>query len=420
MYQVTRLPNGLTVATGRMPHMASASLGIWMGVGARHEPAELSGASHFIEHLLFKGTKHRTAKQISQDVEGVGGYLNAFTSEENTCYYSKAHHDKFDELLDVLMDMFLESRFARAEIHKERNVIKEELAMYMDQPSQYVHELLNETLWPNQPLGRAITGTEKTLDAMGRPQLTGYMRDKYVAASALLVAAGNVEHAAVVRAVRRYASRFNQGARPSFQPVVVRQNQPRVRLHTKATEQTQLAIGIRTCSRHDGRRHALRVLNTLLGENMSSRLFQVLREDLGLAYSIYSSNSFFEDAGTMTIAAGVDTEKIPRMLKIIVRELRRFRETTPTGAEMRRARDYLTGQFDLGLEGTENQMMWLGEQLLGYGLIKQPAEVKAAIAKVRPAEVRAAARDFFQPDHISLALVSPLKSPKGLLELLAG
>src|ERR1700691_4078549 len=171
MYRISKVDNGLTVATAEMPHMASVSLGIWVGVGGRCEPEALSGIAHFIEHLLFKGTARRSAREISQAVEGIGGYLNAFTSEENTCFYAKARHDRFEELLDVLTDMFLHSKFDPAEITKEREVIKEELAMYMDQPQQYVQELLNATLSPDQPLGRSITGTEKTLDALAREQL---------------------------------------------------------------------------------------------------------------------------------------------------------------------------------------------------------------------------------------------------------
>src|ERR1041384_2950047 len=180
MYQVSHHRNGLTVVTAEMPHMASISLGIWVGVGGRYEPAKLSGVSHFIEHLLFKGTRHRSAKQISQDVEGIGGYLNAFTTEEITCFYSKARHDRFEELLEVLMDMFLNSTFDQVEIDKERNVIKEELAMYLDQPQHHVQELLNETLWPHQPLGRSLTGTPETIDALTRANLLEYRAENYV------------------------------------------------------------------------------------------------------------------------------------------------------------------------------------------------------------------------------------------------
>ena len=168
MYQVTQLKNGLTVATAEMPHMMSVSVGLWVGVGSRYEPDQLNGVCHFIEHLLFKGTKQRSAREISQAVEGIGGYLNAFTSEETTCFHARACHDRFEELLDVLLDMLLDSRFDPVEISKEREVIKEEMAMYLDEPQHHVQELLNAALWPEQPLGRPITGTEKTLDAMAR------------------------------------------------------------------------------------------------------------------------------------------------------------------------------------------------------------------------------------------------------------
>ncbi len=418
MYQVTRLPNGLTVATARMPHMTSVSLGLWVGVGGRYETAEVNGVCHFIEHLLFKGTRRRSARQISQDVEGIGGYLNAFTSEEMTCYHSRARHDRFDELLDVLTDMFLNSKFDPVEIDKERGVIKEEMAMYLDQPQHRVQELLNETLWPDQPLGRPLTGTEKTLDRLNRARLVGYQRDNYVAGRTIIAAAGRLRHEQVVRAVSRLARRFPKGRIPAFAPAISSQSRPAVRLFTKDTEQTQLALGIRTCSRHDPRRHALRLLNTVLGENMSSRLFQVVREDRGLAYSIYSSPAFYDDVGSLTISAGLDPGNLSKTIKLIMRELTRLVQK-PTGAvELRRARDYVIGQIDLGLESTDNQMMWLGENLISHGKIIAPDEIKRRTSRVTAAEIRAAARDFFRPERLNLALVSPLKSTRGLAALL--
>lgn len=418
MYQVARIQNGLTVATAEMPHMASVSLGVWVGVGGRYEPVELNGVSHFIEHMLFKGTRKRSAKEISQAVEGIGGYLNAFTSEENTCFYSKARHDRFDELLEVLMDMFLNSVFDNSEIDKERDVIKEELAMYLDQPHQHVQELLNETLWPDHPLGRSLTGTEKTIDSMSRRQLLNYQDENYVTASTLLVAAGNLQHEKVVKSVRRYSDKFPRGKRPHFQPFDSAQVRPRVRLFAKDTAQMQLALGIRACSRHDERRFPLRLLNTMLGENMSSRLFQVLREDHGLAYSIHSGLSFFDEVGSLIISAGLDADKLPQALKLIMRELRRCADKAPTAGEMRRARDYLIGQLDLGLESTENQMTWLGEQLLAYGKVVSPAETKRRLSEVTPTQVRTVAREFFRPERMNLAVVSPLKEERGLAELL--
>lgn len=419
MYQITRLKNGLTVATAEMPHMVSVSVGLWVGVGSRYEPAPLSGICHFIEHLLFKGTRKRSAKDISEAVEGIGGYLNAFTSEEATCFHARASHERFDQLLDVLMDMLQDSKFAPADIKKEREVIKEEMAMYLDEPQHHVQELLNATMWPGQPLGRSITGTNKTLNAMQRSQLVEYLRANYAAASTLVVVAGKITHRRVLQAVSRYAPGFRRGERPEFVPATTQQRQPVVRLVTKKTEQTQLALGLRTCSRHDDRRYPLRLLNTLLGENMSSRLFQVVREDHGLAYSIYSTPSTFGDVGDLVISAGLDTDNLPKTLRLIMREMRRCTETPPTAAELQRARDYVIGQMDLASESTDSQMNWMGEQILGYGRVFTPTEVKERLRRITPAEIRAVARDFFRPDRLNLALVSPLKSDRGLAAILS-
>jgi len=418
MHHVTALKNGLTVATAEMPHMTSVSVGLWVGVGSRYEPAELNGVCHFIEHLLFKGTRRRSARQISEAVEGAGGSLNAFTSEETTCFHAKASHDRFPEIFDVLGDMLLNSRFAPQEIAKERNVIKEEIAMYWDEPQHLVQELLNTTLWPNQPLGRPITGTPATLDALSRSRLLDYLHQNYNSGSTIVAAAGKVKHGQVVRLASKYARHFKTGSRPQFLPSRAEQQRPQVRLFTKKVEQTQLALGIRTCSRHDPRRFALRLLNVILGENMSSRLFQVIREDRGLAYSIYSSPSFFHDTGDLVISAGLDSDNLQKTIRLVAQELRRCVKSPPASAELRRARDYVLGQIDLGRENTETQMNWIGEQLVGYGRIFSIDEVKRRLRALVPGDIRAVAHDFFRPERLNLALVSPLKSDRGLASLL--
>ncbi|MDX1950773.1 MAG: pitrilysin family protein [Verrucomicrobiota bacterium] len=418
MYQFTRHKNGVTIATAEMPHMSSVSIGIWVAVGGRYEPAQFSGVSHFIEHMLFKGTRRRNSKEISQSVEGIGGYLNAFTTEETTCFYSKACHDKIDDLWDVLADMFLNSTFDEGELNKERNVIKEELAMYLDQPHHHVQELLNETLWPDQPLGRSLTGTEATLDVLRRKELIQYRDENYVTQGTLVVAAGRLKHDEIVKAVSPLVGRFPKGRRPQFQPAAVEQQKPRVRLFTKNVEQTQVALGIRACSRHDERRFALRLLNTVLGENMSSRLFQTIREEHGLAYSICSNIAFYDDVGVLNISAGLETEQLEKALRLIVKELRGCARLSPTAGELKRARDYVLGQIDLSLENTENQMMWLGEQLIGYGKIFTPEQVKQRLRDVTASEVKRAARDFFQPDRFTMALVSSLQDSRHLLPLI--
>ena len=398
--------------------MLSVSVGIWVGVGSRYEAAPLNGACHFIEHLLFKGTRRRSAKEISQAVEGIGGYLNAFTSEEMTCFHARAGHDHFPELLDVLMDMLLNSRFAPGEIAKEREVIKEEMAMYLDEPQHQVQELLNATLWPDQPLGRPITGTPKTLDALSRVRLLSYLRSHYTGSATLVVVAGKIRHRKVVSSVEHYASRFSSGGRAFCGPVQEEQRAPRISLFTKNTEQTQIALGIRTCSRHDERRYPLRLLNTILGENMSSRLFQIVREERGLAYSIYSTPSFFSDTGDLVVSAGLDTDNVSKALGLVLRELQRLTENLATKAELQRARDYVFGQMDLGQESTDNQMNWLGDQLLGYGKIYSPSQIKGRLAKVTLSEIRNIARDFFRPERLNLALVSPMKSARLLQRML--
>jgi predicted Zn-dependent peptidase len=419
VYHLSRLPNGLTIASADLPHMASVAVGLWTGVGGRYEPERISGAAHFIEHLLFKGTQQRTAKEISEAVEGVGGYLNAFTTEEHTCFHARAHARRFDELIDVLSDMFLNSRFAAADVSKERDVIKEEIAMYRDQPAQFVHDLLHEMLWPNQPLGRALTGTEKTLDNTRRSDLLDFFHTNYTAANTLVAVAGPMRHAEIVRRFQKLGRKFRDGKKPGFLPALAQQTAPGVRLHRKKTEQTQIALGIRACSRHDDRRFPLRLLNAILGESMSSRLFQILREEKGLAYSVYSSWAFMEDTGAVTISAGLDHDNLDKSLRIIVRELRSLRDKPVSRAELRRARDFVIGQMELSLEGTENQMNWLGESLLAYGKIITPAQMKERLCSVTVASVRTVAREFFRPERLNLAIVSPLEKSARLDELLA-
>jgi len=398
--------------------MASVAVGLWIGAGGRYEPAEISGVAHFIEHLLFKGTGRRSAREISEAVEGAGGFLNAFTTEEHTCIFARAHATRFRELIDVLVDMLLNSRFTPADISKERGVIKEEMAMYRDQPAQFVHDVLHETLWPNHPLGRALTGTEKSLDRIRRSDLLNFLRVNYSAANTLLAVAGPLRHGDVLRVFKKFAARFRAGTKPSFIPVHDEQRAPAVRVFTKKTEQTQLALGIRTCSHHDERRFALRILNAILGESMSSRLFQILREDKGLAYSVYSSWAFMEDTGALTISAGLDHDDLEKSLRIIARELRKLGETSVSSAELRRARDFVIGQMELSLESTENQMNWMAESLLAYGKIVTPAEVKDSLAAVTSAALRGTAREFVRPSRLNLALVSPLENSRHLNELL--
>ncbi len=405
--EVQRYPNGLTLAVAPMPEMASVSAGFWVGVGGRYEEAGLNGASHFIEHMLFKGTRRRSARDISEAVEGVGGHLNAFTSEETTCFYAKAPRQHLATVLDVLADLFLNSVFAPRDLSTEREVIREEAAMYRDQPHLHVEELLNALQWPNHPLGRPLTGTEATLPRLTRERLLAFRRRHHVAPAIVIAVAGACTPGTCRRIVEAWADRFPSGPRPTFEPVPARVNGPGVRLERRPIAQTQLALGLRTCSRHDPRRFALRLLNVLVGENASSRLFQALREDRGITYNVASSLSFFHDTGDLVVTAGLEPGHLGRALRLIVAELRRCKRLAPGAAELRRARDYVLGQMDLSLENSETQMMWLGEQWLGYGRLFAPETFRRALQRVSAADIRAAAAEFFRPERACLALVGP-------------
>ncbi len=413
-YHVTRLDNSLLVATAEMPSMQSVALGVWVAVGGRHEPERVCGVSHFIEHMLFKGTRRRSAKQISEEVEGIGGYLNAFTSEEHTCYFAKASADKLDLLLDVLMDIYLEPKFNAAELEKERGVIKEEIQMYLDRPDQHVHEILNEAMWPQQPLGRSLTGTLKSMDAISRRDMLDYKARHYVGSNTIIAAGGPVDHARLLDAVRPLAMRVHKGRNNHFTPARTVGRGPVVRLITKETEQSHLALGLHSFSRADDRRYALKLLNVIFGENMSSRLFQVVRERHGMAYSIQSSLNYFADAGAMIISAGLDNKRLTKALRLTMREAARAAAKPPSAGELRRAKDYAIGQMRLALESTSNQMMWAGEHLLGFGKIFEPDEVVARVHQVTASEVQAVARELFHASRLRLAVIGPTKDAKGI------
>jgi predicted Zn-dependent peptidase len=398
--------------------MESVSVGVWIGVGGRHEPQSVCGISHFIEHMLFKGTRRRSSAEISQAVEGIGGYLNAFTSEENTCYFAKASHDHFECVLDVLVDMYLNPLFAPADIEKERGVIKEELAMYLDQPQHHVQELLSATLWPDHPLGRSLTGTPRSLDAIQRRTILGYKQRNYIAANTIVAAAGRCVHDQVVRTAERMLRRIGRGRAPRFEAAPNGSRGPTLRLHKKETEQTHLALGFHSCSRKSSRRFKLKLLSVVLGENMSSRLFQVIRETHGLAYSVHTSTSYFADAGAFIVSAGLDKKQLSKTLRLTLSELKKIAQRAPSEAELRRAKDYAIGQMKLSLESTTNQMMWVGEHLLGYGEIHDPQDIIHQVEAVTPADLAREAKSLFQHGNLNLALVGPIEDRKTVERML--
>lgn len=410
--QTTALPNGVRVTTSAMPHATGVTIGLWVKVGGRHEPARLNGVSHFIEHLLFKGTRRRTARQISEAIEGRGGYLDAYTQEELTCFYARVTEQHTDEVFAVLADMLLHPTFSPRDIAREREVILEEIAMYRDQPSQLVDELLMTALWPDHALGRPLTGTEESLSGMTRTAISGFKSSHYVPGNLVVAMAGAVDHGAAVALAKTWFGRMPCGSAPKAEPVTEAAGPAAFALEKRAIDQTHLAFGFRVFGRFDERKYALKLLSVLLGENMSSRLFQIVREEHGLAYAISSGMQLFDETGLFTIDGGLDVERTPAALELIFRELGRLRRSPPSAKELRKAKDYSIGQLRLGLETTTHQMSWGAEQLVSYGDILQPEAVVRRIEAVTAGQIRDVARAAFAPDRSSCAIISPLAPPR--------
>jgi predicted Zn-dependent peptidase len=402
-----RLSQGGQLAVAEMPHVESVSVGFWLGVGGRHEAARQNGIFHFLEHMLFKGTTKRTAREISEAVEGVGGYLNAFTAEEMTCYYARASATHLRTVVDVLTDMLLRASFPAVEIERERGVIQEEIRMYEDQPSQVAQDLVTAMLWPSNPLGRPLAGTEESVRRMRRRDLLNYRRKFYHSGNLCITAAGKTDLAEVKELLKPLLRHFPAGPRAQFAPVQRRQNQPRFQVVRKPIEQTQFVIGLRGVSRHDPRRSAFRLMSVLLGENMSSRLFQTVREKHGLAYSISTGANYYEEAGSFFINAGVENSKTVQAIKLTLQTIRKLAGRAPGAKELRRAKEYTCGQIHLGLESTDNQMMWLGEGLIGHNRVLNPDKLIQQIEAVTAEEIRSAASLLVHDERLNIAAVSP-------------
>ncbi len=405
MYRLSKLTNSTRVITSHLPGRTSVGIGIWVRVGSRFETKRLSGISHFLEHMLFKGTTHRSTRKIKADVEGVGGLLNAFTGEEATSYFVKILKTQAAKAFDVLSDMVNNALLEQKEHDKERTVILEEIKMYLDLPSHHVHELMGELLWPDQPLGRPISGTAETVGRLAAREIRDY-RDRYYHPRNLLISfCGDVTHEHVME-MAGCAFRDRKAKETSrYHTAASRQSKPRFKFLNKKTEQMHFVVGFHGLPRMHADRYKLAVLNVLLGANMSSRLFEEVREKRGLAYEIRSGLSFYEDAGALTISAGVEPKKAVLAIHVIMRELNRLRNGLVSHEELRRAKDYFTGQFHLGLEDTLDHMLWLGDRLMYRDELPDCDEICKEIESVTNAGIRELARNMFRSAGLNLSLI---------------
>jgi predicted Zn-dependent peptidase len=412
------LPNGLRIIAEEMPHTYSVSMGVFTRVGSRYESAQLSGISHFLEHMFFKGTARRSPKQISEAVEGVGGVLNAYTSLNTTCYYAKVANIHFDRAVDAISDMLINSLFDPKEIEKERQVIIEEINMCLDQPSDWVHQLLDEIIWGDQPLGRNIAGTAETVTRIGRDDLLAFRDQHYIYSNTVVSIAGNVPTTTMVDAWVHALGDYRSGTRRQPEPTRAPQPGPQVRLLDKPTEQVNFCIGLPAVSFWDSDRRPLQVLNTVLGADMISRLFQEIREERGLAYSIYSYTAEFEDAGKWVICGGVEPSKVHEAIAACLAELRKLRDEGITEEELQRVKEQVKGGILLGLEDSWSVASRNGAHMLRYGCVIPVEQVVAEIEAVTQEDVLRVAQRLIRPDALHLAVIGPYDEEDSFRELL--
>lgn len=405
--QRTRLDNGIRVVTEQMPGVPSVTLGLWVENGSRHERPEQAGISHFLEHLFFKGTDRRSAADIAEEADAVGGVLNAFTGKEYTCYYGKVLCEHLAVIQDLLADIFLHSRFDPEEVERERTVVLQEISQVEDTPDDYVHDLFVMRYWPGHPLGFPVCGREETVSRFQQQDFLAFLAERYQPDRMIVAAAGNLEHQAVVDWVQRQfghlygTARDVNGAPP----------QPHRGVHyvEKPLEQVHLCLGTPGIAQTAEERYAAYLLNTALGGGMSSRLFQEIREKRGRAYSVYSFLSSYRDAGYVGIYVGTSPEWVAEVVDVILEELQRIKREGLTGRELERVKNQLKGNILLGLETSDNRMSRIAKNEIYFGYDISPAEVAARIDAATNDQIIELAGRLFREENMALTLLGDLR-----------
>jgi predicted Zn-dependent peptidase len=402
-YQKTVLDNGMRVVTEWIPHLHSVSMGIWLNVGSRDEQEDESGLTHFIEHMLFKGTEKRSAQEIAKQLDAVGGMSNAFTSKENTCFHAKVLGAHLPLVVDILSDIFIHSIFDYREVEREREVILQEINMVEDTPDEYVHVLFNQAFWDGNPLARPIFGNVNTVQSFTREMILGYLNRGYHPDRIVLTAAGNVNHQEFLELVgpafsniRRHSHALNRTP-PSITS--------RVALYPRDLEQVHLCLGTRGTSLVEKERYATSIMNVILGGSMSSRLFQEVRERRGLAYSICSFLSSHTDAGMVGIYGAVRPDNVKETLELICHELQSFKREPISDTELRAAKEHIKGGIYLAAENTDNRMSRLAKNEMIFGRFITYAEIEAGLERVSSEDVQVLAQKIFRPEAMSLVLL---------------
>jgi predicted Zn-dependent peptidase len=419
----TVLPSGLRIVTEAMPTVRSVTVGIWVGVGSRDEGTSLAGASHYLEHLLFKGTRRRDALAISSAIDAVGGEMNAFTAKEYTCFYARVLDSDLPLAVDVVCDLVTSSVIRSADVESERGVILEEIAMHDDDPTDMVHDQFAQVLFGDGPLGRPVLGTVESIERIGRSAISGYYKRRYQPQDMVVAVAGNVEHAAVVRLVRKAFDKAGlDGVQAAPAPPRIGNRPPAgiggVRVVRRTTEQANVVLGTPGMSRRDDRRFALGVLNAALGGGMSSRLFQEVREKRGLAYSVYSYHAQYADTGLFGVYAGCVPRKVDDVLAICREELQKVADHGINLDELDRGKGQLRGSLVLGLEDTGSRMSRIGKAELVYGELLSVDHIINRINDVTLDDVSAVAADVLAA-RPTLAVVGPFDEDRDFTSAVA-
>ena len=405
--QQETLPNGLVVITEPMPHVHSVSVGIWVRSGSRREPAELNGVSHFIEHMVFKGTRRRTAEDIAREADSVGGMLDAFTAKEMVCFNTKVLGEHLPRAFDILADMALEPKFDEEDIAREQSVILEEIRMTQDNPEDLVHELFSQNFWTPHALGKPILGTPETVSSFTRERLKDWFRASYAPNNLVITAAGKLTHKKMVKLV---TERFGELARvENGHPDTTPKAAPHVTLRSKLElEQVHICIGVQAFPMTDRRRFAVSVMNNVLGGGMSSRLFQNVREKMGLAYAIFSELNSYRDVGVLSVYAGTSLETAGRLVQCVLEEFRRLRDAKLPEEELRRAKDHLKGATLLALESSGQRMNSLARYHMYFNRHFSPKELIEMLEAVTAEEIQAIAKEFFRSERLAASVVGSL------------
>jgi predicted Zn-dependent peptidase len=409
----TVLSNGLLVLTESMPHVRSVSMGAWIGSGSRDEAAEVNGISHFVEHMVFKGTTSRSAQQIAREVDTIGGNLDAFTGKEMVCFNIKVLDENVPPALDVLADLVLHPTFTPDDLTREQGVILEEIKMDEDNPDYLVNEIFTQNFWKGDALGRPILGTVKTVASFNQQILFDFYAGRFTPKNMIFSAAGNLQHDDFVAQVEREFSSLVASSDGVVPKVAAPVATPHITLkRKKALEQVQLCLGVPALPVNDPQRYGVYLLNTMLGGGMSSRLFQTIREDQGLAYSIYSEMSPFRDTGSLCVYAGTSVDKTEKVLQLTLQELRRLKEETVSDIELKRAKDQLKSNMVIGLESSGSRMANLARQQMYFGRFFGMDEIIEEVEAVASADIQELARQLFRPETMALTLLGNLGTMK--------